>query len=271
MSALGNDLLGVLKRAGKSLLQPRCTPLYWSKCANWGDALNPFLVERIANRKVRHETNPFCWKYFVIGSILERVDRYSIVWGTGLIGPDHIPQHKPFAIHAVRGPLTREYLLKHGIECPAIYGDPALLLPHYLRPQTAKKFKVGVIPHYTDRDHPWIQALNNNPEVLVIDVYSDVTIFVQNVLSCDSILSSSLHGLICADAYGVPNQRIILFENPRIGGNFKFDDYYRGVNIIPNPALHPNMHDSPIDISLTCSTHGIDIDLQKLIECCPFR
>jgi pyruvyltransferase len=271
MSALSGVVIGAVKRVGKSLLSSGRVPLYWSKCANWGDALNPFLVERISCRVVKHETNPYCWKNFVIGSILERADRYSTVWGTGLIGVGGAPREVPAAIHAVRGPLTRAQLMRSGIKCPDVYGDPALLLPRFLRPELTKKWKVGVIPHYSDREHPWIQQLSGEQDVLVIDVYSDVIDFVRQLVSCHAILSSSLHGLICADAYGVPNRRVILHEDPRIGGEFKFGDYYGGINVEPQVALRPRAQDSAVTLATTCVSNVVDVDLDKLLHSCPFN
>ena len=39
------------------------------------------------------------------------------------------------------------------------------------------------------------------------------------------ILSSSLHGLVAADSFGIPNIRMVCSD--RIyGGDFKYDDYY---------------------------------------------
>ena len=73
----------------------------------------------------------------------------SIIWGTGCIDKGMIGE-KPSKVYAVRGPLTREELLKKGIECPEVYGDPALLYPMIYNPKVEKKYKWGIIPHYIE-------------------------------------------------------------------------------------------------------------------------
>jgi pyruvyltransferase len=48
-------------------------------------------------------------------------------------------------------------------------------------------------------------------------------------LECKIVLSSSLHGLVLADSFQIPNKRIVLSNNI-IGGDFKFKDYYSGID-----------------------------------------
>ena len=51
----------------------------------------------------------------------------------------------PQKVLAVRGPLSRNYLLENGVDCPDVYGDPALLFPKYYKPHIYKKYKLGII------------------------------------------------------------------------------------------------------------------------------
>ena len=54
-------------------------------------------------------------------------------------------------------------VLSKGIECPPIYGDPALLMPYitdYKRKEP--KYKYGLIPHYADENEIQVENLKNN-------------------------------------------------------------------------------------------------------------
>ncbi len=232
--------------------------------------MSPHLVSLISGKKTRYEENPLSWKHLVIGSILERADKYSIVWGSGMIAPDERPYQVPHAIYAVRGPLTRALLLKSGVPCPEIYGDPALLMPRYFKPSRILKWKLGVIPHHSDRDHPWIHKIRSEEGVRVIDVCTGIEEFIRNVVACECILSSSLHGLICSDAYGVPNRRIVL-GNEVIGGDFKYLDYYGSMSVQAETPIRPRSGERAIDLLMAISKSRVNLDLDALMDVCPFR
>lgn len=146
---------------------------------------------------------------------------------------------KPARVYAVRGPKTRDYLLNQGIDCPAVYGDPALLLPLIYTPKAVKKFRIGVIPHFVDYDLPHVVKFREkHPEVMFIRFqgYTSWQDVIEQINSCEAIVSSSLHGLIVADAYGIPNVRV-KFSDSILGGDFKYEDYYGGVGREYVPAL----------------------------------
>ncbi len=267
---MNNSCIAPIKRIAKSVIFRNVVPCFWSKSENWGDALTPHLVKLVSGKLARYEENSQCWKHFVIGSILDRADKYSIVWGSGMIAPYALPLAQPHAIHAVRGPLTRERLIRAGISCPAVFGDPALLLPRFFNPSRTLKWKLGVIPHYTDLDHPWINSIRQESGVSVINIHSPIEDFVHQVLSCECILSSSLHGLICADAYGLPNRRIILHDK-LIGGDFKFHDYYGAMRLTPEMPLRPTPGEFAGDLVAAITRYGCDLDIDLLLRACPFR
>ena len=88
----------------------------------------------------------------VIGSIIDwMTNKDSIIWGSGVRNPDNPLPAIPHKVLAVRGPLTRKYLVSQGVECPEIYGDPALLLPKFYSPPIVdKKYSIGIILHKND-------------------------------------------------------------------------------------------------------------------------
>lgn len=221
----------------------------WFDSKNWGDALNPVLIKMISGETPHNMNhthlvdivhNPV---YLVVGSILEYADKNSVVWGAGFISKDSKVVEPPKKIYAVRGPLTRELLIEQGIPCPGIYGDPALLLPRYYNPTIEKKYKMGFIPHYAEWDSKIAQTYNNDPTVLTIDITSGIYNVVNQILSCDRIESSALHGLIIADAYSIPSTWLHL-SNKIIGGWFKFNDYFEAKKYV---------------------------NLDKLMSVCPFK
>lgn len=226
---------------------------------NWGDKLNPILINLISGQKVSYTKKLGHLKYLVVGSILHHADDNSIVWGAGLISKNHKPKGKP-KFCAVRGPLTREILIASGHKCPAVYGDPALLYPRYYVPKIRQKHKIGIIPHYKDKNNGWVK----NQDAKIIDIQGDINQVVDDVCSCEVIISSSLHGIIIADAYGIPGFWVKLSDK-LIGGDFKFKDYFLSVNR-EMKLLNPTQN-----IESQFYNYKINIDLDQLMDSCPFK
>ena len=94
---------------------------------------------------------------------------------------------------------------------------------------------------------------------------------IDQITACDYIASSSLHGIILADAYGIPNVWIQLSNRIR-GNGFKYRDYYEGCGKFNVECL--NFTDVSIDTSI------IEKSLEKykrphynmrgLLKSCPF-
>ncbi|WP_418983905.1 polysaccharide pyruvyl transferase family protein [Alistipes sp.] len=247
---------------------------------NWGDDINYFFLRTITGRKIvvydysslahrLHKVN-----YMAIGSSLTLLcnDR-TVVWGAGVIDPRQELPAKPLRVEAVRGPLTRQYLLDRRIDCPEVYGDPALLLPSYYRPKTVKRYKLGVIPHYADYGSPLLERLKNDPEVLVIrtEQYDHWHDFPDQICSCEAIASSSLHGLIVAEAYGIPNLWIEV-SDAILGGHFKYHDFFLSIgrdrNIPYKISGKPQKEELLIELQ---RWQAGSIDTRQLKEHCPFR
>ena len=95
--------------------------------------------------------------------------------------------------------------------------------------------------------------------------------FVDEIKKCDVILSSSLHGIICGDAYGIPSYWIELSDKV-IGNGFKFLDYFLSVK---RKEKGPIVIEEKTKIEEICSCkfndYKIDIDLDLLYNACPFR
>ena len=201
--------------------------LYWrpSTGDNVGDLLSLIIYRQML--KMGGVRCPFSVKtrrVVSIGSVLSFVGSgETTVWGTGLMNEKCISallqKHAKLDVRAVRGPLTRKKLINAGYMCPEIYGDPAILLPRFYNPTVNKiKGKVVIIPHHSKLDK-YTHRYDN-----VLDTYTnDWHRFVSEIKSAEKVISSSLHGIILAESYGIP----CVWLNDIPDSPFKYEDYYQ--------------------------------------------
>lgn len=252
--------------------------VYWSyRIDNFGDTLNPILIKKLFKKNAYHPDKIINFSnktvYSAIGSILQFVNYKKLeIWGSGFIDENSFLKCKPAKIHAVRGPLTRMKLIKQGFDCPEVYGDPGLLVPKLYNPNVKKIFKLGIIAHYVDKDNKMIKVLKNKykEDILFIDIQGNWKEVIDNINKCEIIASSSLHGIITADAYNIPSLWIKLSDKV-IGGNFKFQDYMLSVGRKQMEPFLLNREYKLIDIINSVEDYKINIDLEKLINSCPFK
>lgn len=274
--------LFLLKDRDKSIAVKSYLNFKWGKwkCQNWGDDMNVFLCELwFGKTLINYATSILSWQskkpnYALIGSILQTANKNTIVWGSGLISRNEVPKEQPKKICAVRGPLSREVLLNKGFSCPAIYGDPILLLPKFYKPEVSVRWEVGIIPHIHDEDNPLIgNYLKEHSEATLISMqgYEKWEDLVLKICSCRFIVSSSLHGLIVSDAYGIPNVWVE-FSDKVYGDGFKFRDYFASVNRSVETAVELRSIDDMESVMTKKSEYEpIHIDLNHLINSCPFN
>ena len=246
---------------------------------NWGDELNWNLLKALTRLPLRHVNDSGLleddeWKLLFIGSGLSasNVDERTIVWGQGILYEDATISAHPKEVRSVRGPLTREKLLASGIECPEVYGDPALLMPLVYRPLAQKRYRLGFAVHFRERDLPHVQEFRRqHPEILFIDMgdYVKWTEIIDKICSCEKLVSSSLHAIITADAYGIPNV-FVKFSDKVLGGTFKFRDYFAGVGREYVEPLDFRAEISLGDVAKVVADYRpIDFDAESLIKASP--
>lgn len=215
-------------------------PLYFhrnSKIPNLGDELSPYLVGKLASRDViRAEAETHPTALFAIGSIIGRT-RFStqVVWGSGFISAIGRLKTRPICT-AVRGPLT---LARLDLPRNIPVGDPALLMPEIYRPTgIAQKIEIGIIPHHIDyKDFNRRFVPDDRISHKIMDIATaEVEGFIDQLLQCRFVFSSSLHGVILAHAYGIPALWMELSDKV-IGGGYKFHDYFLSVSIPPYMPL----------------------------------
>jgi len=209
-------------------------PAFWYLSNNFGDALTPYLIRKISGKMpVWVEPTSDIPKVLVTGSILNVDAVNATIWGCGIANSDdELPVRD---IRCVRGNLTLDRYISQRIKYKedlehtenVAVGDPCLLLPTYFNPEVTKKYKIGIIPHYIEAYYLFnnIPNIKEYSDILVLDVNKDVEEFIKDLLSCEIIMSSSLHGIICADAYNIPSCHVQFTD--KIGGDgFKYVDWF---------------------------------------------
>lgn len=232
---------------------------------NWGDSVNPYLVEKITGKKIVSSNSVYNFlqkeEILGIGSIINGDISNYVIWGSGIISKEVRLFNKPKEVLALRGLKSLEKIREVGSDCN-VFGDPVLLFPEIFPNTIQKKYKYGIIPHFKDKDKLGIQKIEalQNAEIKIIDIQKGIEEFVIDVLSCENILSSSLHGLILAEAYGIPTCRLVFSDN-LIGGDFKFCDYYSGVGITAMESVYIHDDISNLkDIFSKCSLKDLNFN-----------
>lgn len=250
---------------------------------NWGDDINVFLIEQMTGKRVVIKDQSIyhnrCYKgpvYSCIGSIIGLYNvPNTIIWGSGIISETKAVRTMPTQILSVRGEKTREQLKKIGIECPQKYGDPALLISKYYQARPLKKrYRLGIIPHYVDFKNPHIAYFlaAHKEDVLLIDIanYNKWTDIPDQIASCDCIISSSLHGLIVADSYSIPNIWVS-FSDLLTGGDFKFIDYFSSVKRVETKVNISSQQDIEDLYMNLRANNNATIDFEAIKSSAPFK
>ncbi|WP_430647036.1 polysaccharide pyruvyl transferase family protein [Agromyces sp. GXS1127] len=194
---------------------------WWVGLPNFGDDLTPWLLPRYGVVPV-HRTAGTA-RLAGVGSILEHLpqDFSGAIWGSGLM---HDREHPMPAANvlAVRGRLTAERI---GAPQGTALGDPGLLVGRRVR-RAPVRWDVGIVPHFSHRTNPVLRALAGGAagRVRTIEVQRSAARTVRDISACGAVVTTSLHGLITADAFGIP--AVWTSVEPDLGGgDFKFRDY----------------------------------------------
>lgn len=241
-------------------------PLYWLRAWNFGDLLNPILYRFITMQEAEwSDQSP---KILAIGSVMSIAKPGDIVWGSGCISADTpLSCDNTTEFRAVRGPHTAELLSRHGIDLPANipFGEPSSLLPRFIPPSKDRNLTIGFLPHYID----YGQVRQLPGDVRLLSPATEPIQLIEQITSCRLIVSSSLHGLCVAEAYGIPAVWVELADNI-VGGQFKFQDYYAATGRTIQPINWRIRYDWHEAEQAALSWTKPDFDLDGLMQVCPF-
>tara|TARA_R110000772_G_scaffold101045_2_gene201501 strand:+ start:1011 stop:1799 length:789 start_codon:yes stop_codon:yes gene_type:complete len=238
---------------------------------NFGDAICPWILERMTGQEIKRSEES--GSLASIGSIL--MYNYSnpkTIWGSGAISDYHFsPMVHKHEILAVRGPKSRDRLLEDGITCPEVYGDPSILLPYLVDDSPIeKKHEVSFLPHWID-----LELLRKNKNISdnfnIIDIRSGVENVLTQIRQSEKIISSSLHGIIVPEAFGIDSY-FMRISNRVTGKFFKFEDYYNstGREILCFEDLGATLID-PEKIINNFENSKPKFEVEKLLRAFPYQ
>lgn len=212
---------------------PTVSTYWWRARSNFGDCLGPLLFRRRGVIPVYQDIHVA--DVITVGSLLQELssDFAGAVVGSGFVSDGPSVDFPNARFYSVRGKLTRQRLAME--ELPL--GDPGILASELVPAVRQKKYGLGIIPHYSDLRNELFSSLisKNRNDLLFIDVRQSAQKVLQQISSCEYIVSSSLHGLIVADSYNVPNRWIRFQTGDDYIGKYKFRDYFSSIDTEQEP------------------------------------
>jgi pyruvyltransferase len=209
------------------MAQGHITGYWWTGRINFGDLLTPLLIQRFANLTV--EWSPVKSASIVcVGSILDMVPKEwgGIVLGSGKLRESSLVDLSSAKVLALRGPLTAAAVNAKG---DYVLGDPGLLADELVTGVT-REHHLGIVPHWSDTKLELRKDfLKYDP--LIIHASDPPLEVIRKIGSCRKIVASSLHGIILADAFGIPRRTEMTPQFAREGGDYKFRDYNESVSV----------------------------------------
>ncbi|MDZ7711381.1 MAG: polysaccharide pyruvyl transferase family protein [Roseovarius sp.] len=226
-----------ISRYWSARLRPTsCPPLFWHiGTPNFGDDINPAFFEALAGDRLRFATNRQAPHFLGMGSILGSATPASVVLGAGLLKPSQ--NATPGHVVALRGHLSRRAL---SITEDIPLGDPMVLADRLITPEGGDD--IGLVPHVQLFARLRKRGL---PGFRLIDASRNPWTVLREIGRCRIVLSQSLHGLIAADAFEIPNIWLAPARE-MVGGRFKFDDYFSTLDAPKTPhEITPDLLAAP--------------------------
>ncbi|MBB2201132.1 polysaccharide pyruvyl transferase family protein [Gluconacetobacter tumulisoli] len=313
-TATAREIQAVVSSGAISLCWAAATPS--QNYVNLGDALSPVIVAALSGLPVRHMASRSVEdRMSAIGTIGQSLVGGRIdVWGTGCSNfanplatgtekrPYTLPPDTILKVHATRGPISWRLLTGTEPGPEAVFGDPGWLLPRFYRPSLSKTAELGVILHLSEladrafEVHPKPNLLRYavppqfEGKVRLINTITPISAEglranLDEILSCKRIVSTSLHGLVFAETYGIPCLYLQARRGPvgltkvtigeDDGMNLRMSDFYAGlgeeaVYLYNQPRLAETDWDAVI-AAIDSTWQPKTLDENRLISAFPGR
>lgn len=221
----------------------------------FGELLGAMIVDEVARSRGLDVTGGPTRRLLGGGSVAEMARAGDVVWGSGVSGrsTESDADYSGVDVRAVRGPLTAAWLRERGAEVPEVFGDPALLVAELwpaTRRERCKRWDYTVIPDVHDA-----KAYRHNVHATLPHwPFADIR---RRILGSELVVSTSMYGLVVADAYGIPARLI----RPGTQSLFEYEDYYRGTgrgSVEPALDVKDALRMGGAE-SLTCAGIALDV------------
>lgn len=212
------------KLAKHRIIKNGIDAFWFNQVPNAGDLVTPFLLKKFGFTPIL--TAPEESKLICCGSLLQRLDPSykNYILGSGFLTEGPALELLSAKILAIRGKFSRDRV---GAPKETVLGDPGLLLANYLPHRERKKYLLGIVPHYSEKEDPWLVSFiqKNEKHAILVDIKKDPMNVLQKMDQCEYILASSLHGIVFADSLKMPRLWISLssFKPSKL---YKFNDYF---------------------------------------------
>jgi pyruvyltransferase len=204
--------------------------VYWcAHCGagrNFGDQLTPLLLAHFGI-PFSHAPGPEA-DLVMVGSVLSAVPNYwrGTILGTGFIQAGMKRDLRRARAIACRGEWTRRAAR---LPPSTPLGDLGVLAPLLADGRTSPPVPQLVLAHYVDHD-----LIEHHPGAAVIPITAEPAAIIAAVTAAGVVFTSSLHGLILADALGIPH---VWEKHADVRGDgFKFADYASALDEVIRPG-----------------------------------
>lgn len=213
--------------------------LKYYKKANFGDALNPLIFNKLMPNFF--DENPE-HDFFGIGSILGlpmvKQAKNKIIFSSGY-AYGKLPQiDSSYDIICVRGPLSAKAL---NIDSKLGIVDGALLLRELNFREVKKEYDFSFMPHWeSELRYPW-KILCEQAGIHYVSPTADTDFVIEEILKSRCVIAEAMHYAICADTLRVPWVPVKSYSKI---SDFKWQDWTASLKMQHNPIPLAPLYDA---------------------------